>query len=52
MKNTNNHGGVRIPSENKKIGRPTKDPTTVVSFRVHLEHEEPIKELVKKLIPK
>jgi len=50
MKNTNNHGGVRIPSLGKTLGRPKKEPTTVVSFRVHLEHEEPIKKFVKEYL--
>jgi len=50
MKSTNNYGGVRIPSENKKIGRPKKKPTTVIAFRVYQEQVEPIKELVKEYL--
>ena len=34
----------------KKKGRPKKEPTTVISFRVQTEIAEQIKEKIKKII--
>jgi len=43
MKKTENRGGVRIASPGKKIGRPKKEPTKVISFRVPIKYSELLK---------
>lgn len=45
MKKKENRGGKRIGS-----GRKKKAPTTTVSFRVVVEHAEPVKEVVKQYL--
>jgi len=36
-------GGKRTPKEGKKIGRPKKEPTKVISFRVPIKYSELLK---------
>ena len=38
-KKTENRGGKRTPSEGKKLGRPNKEPTSTISFRVPKEQK-------------
>ena len=44
-KRKENRGGKRIGS-----GRKKKAPTTTISFRVKIEHAEPVKEVVKQYL--
>ena len=44
-KKKENRGGARKGAGRKKLA-----PTTTVSFRVKVEHAEPVKEVVKKYI--
>ena len=45
MKKQENRGGVRT-SLTKKIGRPTKEPTRVLNFRVPVKEYDRLKSLV------
>lgn len=38
-----NRGGKRTPSEGKKLGRPRKEPTDTISFRVPKDKKEVLK---------
>jgi len=46
---TENRGGVRT-SLTKKIGRPTKDPTRVLNFRVPVKDYERLKVLLREFL--
>ena len=49
MKKQENRGGVRT-SLTKKIGRPTKEPTKVLNFRVPVKDYERLKILLGKYL--
>lgn len=46
---TENRGGVRT-SLTKKIGRPTKEPTRVLNFRVPVKDYERLKPIVREYL--
>ena len=47
---TENRGGKRTASPGKKIGRPTKEPTRVLNFRVPVKEYDRLKVLLSEYL--
>ena len=50
MKKQENRGGKRTPSIGKRIGRPNKEPTKVLNFRVPVKDYDRLKVLLSEYL--